>query len=202
MQKTKLFTTRNLVTCGMLSAMAGVLMLLEFPLPFMAPPFYELDLSEIPALIGAFSMGPVAGIIIEFIKIVIKLIIKGTSTAFVGDIANFVIGCIFVTTASVIYKLKKDRAGALIGMGSATGIMSLSSTLVNAFIMIPLYSSMFNLPLEQIINMGNAVNPNVNNLFTFCLICVFPFNLLKGIIVSAVTFFIYKPLQRLIRGKV
>lgn len=202
MEKKKLFTTRNLVTCGMLSAMAGVLMLLEFPLPFIAPPFYELDLSEIPALVGAFSMGPVAGIIIEFIKILIKLIIKGTSTAFVGDVANFVIGCIFVVTASLIYKFKKDRAGALIGMGSATGIMSITSTFVNAFIMIPLYSVMFHLPLEQIISMGNSVNPNVNSLFTFCLICVLPFNLLKGVIVSAVTFFIYKPLQRLIRGKV
>ena len=99
--------TRTLVEIAMLGAVAAILMYLEFPLPFIAPPFYEIDLSEIPVLIGAFSLGPVAGACIELIKVLLKLLLKGTSTAFVGDIANFFIGCSFIIPAALIYKKHK-----------------------------------------------------------------------------------------------
>lgn len=109
---------RNVVQIGMFGALAAVLMLFEFPLPFIAPPFYELDLSEIPVLIGTFSMGPVAGVLIELIKILVKLMLKGTSTAYVGDAANFVIGCCLLLPAGIIYKKNRTKKGAAIGMGS------------------------------------------------------------------------------------
>ena len=105
----KLFVTRNLVLMAIFAALAAVLMLLEFPLPFIAPSFYEIDLSEIPVLIGSFIMGPVAGVIIEAVKILLMLLIRGTDTAYVGELANFIIGCCFIVPASVIYKKNKTK---------------------------------------------------------------------------------------------
>ena len=98
--------TRTMVEIAMLSAIAVVLMLFEFPLPFIAPPFYELDFSEVPVLIGAFALGPWAGVIIEAIKILLNLVINGTITAFVGEIGNFIIGVAFVLPAALIYNKK------------------------------------------------------------------------------------------------
>ena len=102
-------TTRTIVCVGMLAAISTILMLFEFPLPFIAPGFYELDFSEVPILIGAFALGPVAGVLTELVKILLNLVINGTNTAFVGEFANFVLGCAFVVPASVIYKRKKNR---------------------------------------------------------------------------------------------
>lgn len=102
------FSTRKMAVVGMFSAIAMILHLLDFPLPF-APNFYKLDFSELPVLIGAFAYGPVVGVAIEAIKILLKLFIKGTSTAFVGDLANFVIGCSFILPASAIYYFKKNK---------------------------------------------------------------------------------------------
>ena len=104
--KEKWLTTKNLVLMGMFGALAAVLMLFEFPLVFIAPSFYGLDLSEVPVLVGAFSMGPAAGVIIEFVKILVKLLMKPTTTGFVGEMANFVIGCSFVVPAAMIYHVK------------------------------------------------------------------------------------------------
>ena len=105
----RILNTRKVAMIGLFSAIALLLFLFEFPIPFLAPSFYELDFSEIPALIGAFAFGPVAGVMIEFCKVVLKLVIKGTSTGFVGDLANFVIGCSLILPASIIYMFKKTR---------------------------------------------------------------------------------------------
>ena len=107
--KEKIFTTRKTAMIGMFSAIAGILMLFEFPLPMIAPPFYELDLSELPVLICGFAFGPVAGVVTEFLKVLIKLFINSTSTAFVGDFANFVVGCTMILPATVLYHLKKSK---------------------------------------------------------------------------------------------
>ena len=115
----RILSTRKIAMIGVFSAIAMVLHIFDFAVPVLAPPFYKLDFSEIPALIGAFAFGPVAGVMIEFIKIMLKLLIKGTSTAFVGDFANFVIGCSFILPASIIYLYKKSQKSALIG--SVTG---------------------------------------------------------------------------------
>ncbi len=190
---------RKLAFIGMFSAIAAVLMFLEFPLPF-APPFYKLDFSEIPVLIGTFSFGPVTGVVCEFVKILVKTVIKGTSTAFVGELANFAIGCAFIIPAGIIYKLKKTRKNALIGLCAGTLVMTLAGCFINAYVMLPTYAAAFHMPIDALVEMGTAVNKNVTNLFTFVMLCVAPFNLVKGIVDSLLTFFLYKHISRLIKS--
>ena len=115
--------TRTIAQVAMLGAVAGVLMNFEVPLPFLAPSFYQLDFSEIPALIGSFAMGPVAGMLIELVKILVHLVTKGTMTAGVGDVANFIFGCSYVIPAGLIYRYqhKKTRTHAVAGM--AVGVI-------------------------------------------------------------------------------
>lgn len=199
MENTKINKTRKLVVIALLSSLATILMLFEIPLPFIAPPFYEIDFSEVPALIGAFSLGPVAGVIIEAIKILLNFILNGTTTGGIGEIANFVIGCAYILPASIIYKRKKTKGNAILAMAVATVIMAVLSVFINAYVMIPIYSKF--MPLEQIIQMGKDIIPIITNTLTFCVFCVAPFNLIKGILVSAITTFIYKPLSRIIHPK-
>ena len=116
--------TMWLVRVAMLSAVATILMLFEFPLPFIAPPFYEIDLSEVPVFIGAFAMGPLAGVVIEGVKILLNLIINGTVTAGVGEAANFVMGVVFVLPAALIYKRKKTKSNAVLGLVIGTVVMT------------------------------------------------------------------------------
>ena len=192
--------TRSLVEIAMLGAVAAILMYLEFPLPFIAPPFYEIDLSEIPVLIGAFSLGPVAGICIELIKVLLKLLLKGTSTAFVGDIANFFIGCSFIVPAALIYKKHKTKKNALVGMVVGTVFMAVVGCFLNAYVLLPTYSVAFGMPMDVIIDMGNKVNSHINNVATFVVIAVAPFNLIKGFIVSLITFLLYKHISPILKG--
>ncbi|MBQ7794957.1 MAG: ECF transporter S component [Lachnospiraceae bacterium] len=196
--KEKWLTTKNLVLMGMFGALAAVLMLFEFPLVFLAPSFYGLDLSEVPVLVGAFSMGPAAGVIIEFVKILIKLVMKPTTTGFVGEMANFVIGCSLVVPAAMIYHTKKSKKSAIYGMIVGTIVMALSSIVINAVVMLPFYSKV--MPLESIIALGAAINPAVSNIWTFAIICVGPFNLVKGVVVSIVTQLVYKRISNLIHS--
>ena len=138
----RILSTRKIAMIGVFSAIAAVLMLFEFPLPF-APSFYELDFSEIPALVGTFAFGPVAGVMIEFVKILLKLLMKGTSTAFVGDLANFVVGCSFILPASIIYLFKKTRKTAIIGSVTGTLIMTVFGTAFNAIYLLPAFSKLY-----------------------------------------------------------
>jgi len=196
--KEKWLTTKNLVLMGMLGALAGVLMMFEFPLVFLAPSFYALDFSEVPVLVGTFAMGPAAGVVIEFIKIAIKLLMKPTTTGFIGEYANFVIGCALIVPAGMIYHTKKTKKSAIKGMTVGTLVMAISGIAINALVMLPFYSNI--MPLETIIEAGAAINPAVSNVWTFALICVGPFNLLKGIVVSVVTLLIYKRISNLIHS--
>ena len=199
MKQEKLFTIRNIAIMGMMSALATVLMLFEFPLPFIAPPFYKLDLSEIPVLIGSFMLGPVAGVITELIKIALNLLINGTETAFVGEFANFTIGCALVVPASIIYRHKKSRKTAIIGMIVGSIFMAIAGIFINAYVMLPFFSQTV-MPMENIIAMGTAIHPSIDNVLTFCLLTVAPFNVLKGILVSIVTILIYKKISVLLKG--
>ncbi len=190
--------TNRMTVIAMFSALAFVLMLFEFPLWFV-PSFYELDLSEIPVMIGAFAMGPTAGVVIEGVKIVLKVLIKGTSTAFVGDFANFVVGCMLVVPASFIYHMKKSKKSALIGMLTGTVFMALAGCLLNAYLLIPTFATLFHMPLDAIVSAGTAVNKYIKNLTTLIIMGVLPFNLLKGVIVSAVTTVLYKYVRKIIK---
>lgn len=184
---------------GVLSALAAVLMLIEFPLPFIAPPFYELDFSELPVLIGSFALGPVAGVLIELFKNLLNLLINGTDTAFVGEFANFLMGCAFILPAAIWYRVKKTRKAALLGMIVGTLTLAVVGTLVNYFVLIPMYSVLYELPIEAIVEMGGAINPAISNLLLLVLLAVGPFNLIKGIVISALTFLLYKRVSPLLK---
>lgn len=195
--KTKL-GTREIVTIGMLGAIAVVLMLFEIPLPF-APSFYEIDLSEVPVLVGCFAMGPIAGILIELVKIILNLVINGSVTAGVGELANFCIGCSFCIPAGIIYQHKKTKKSAIIGLISGTLIMTFLGCFINAYVMLPTYAKAFNIPIEGLIEMGTKVNASITDLFTFVMFAVVPFNLLKGILVSVIMLLIYKKISPIIK---
>ena len=185
---------RTMAQVGMLSAIAVVLMLFEIPLPF-APAFYEIDFSEVPVLVGCFAMGPAAGVAIEFLKILLNFAINGTATAGVGEIANFLIGCSLVVPAALIYKFKKTRTGAIVGMAAGTVFMTAVGCLLNAFVLLPTYAVAFSMPIDGLVQMGTAVNSAIDSLTTFVLFAVAPFNLLKGVLVSLIVFLIYKKIS-------
>lgn len=198
MKERKVFNLKNVVLMGMFGALGAVLMLFEFPIPFIAPPFYGLDLSEIPVLVGTFSMGPLAGAVIELVKILVKLVLKPTTTGFVGEFANICIGCSLILPAGWIYKRNKTKKGALIGMAAGTVSMAVAGAVLNALVMIPFYTNF--MPLDSIIAAGAAINPAVSNIWTFAFVCVAPFNLVKGAVVSLITTLIYKRISIIIHG--
>lgn len=197
--KKEVFCVRGLAQIGMLSALAIVLMLFGFPLPF-APGFYKLDFSELPVVIGAFAIHPFAGVMIELVKILLNLLVNGSATAGVGEIANFCIGCCFAVPASLIYHHKKNRKNAMIGLGAGTLFMTVVGCFINMYVMLPVYSAAFHMELEKLIAMGTAVNPAINNMWTFILLAVAPFNMLKGILVSVLTMLLYKKISIILKG--
>ena len=197
MNKKKL-TTKMITQIGMLGAIATVLMLFEIPLPF-APSFYEIDFSEVPVLIGCFSMGPLAGALIELVKIVLNFVINGTATAGVGEIANYIIGCALCVPAGLIYKRNKTKKGALLGLSVGTVFMTILGCFLNAYILLPTYAAAFKMPIDGLIQMGTAVNANINSLFTFVMFAVAPFNLLKGVMDSVIVMAIYKKISPILK---
>lgn len=185
----------TLTKIALLAAVAGVLMLFEAPLWF-APSFYKLDLSELAVMVGALSMGPAAGAMIELIKILLNFVLNGTITGGVGEFANFLIGCSFVVPAAWIYRRQRNAKGMVLGMAAGIVCMVLLGSVINYYILLPVYATVFGQPLEFFIQMGNALNPAIVDLKTFILFAVAPFNLLKGIIISALTFLLYRKLGR------
>ncbi len=199
--QTKVSTSKKVALIGIFSALAGVLMYFEIPLPF-APSFYGVDLSEVPVMISGFMLGPVAGVVTEFLKIVIKLVIKSTSTAYIGEFANFVVGCTFVIPATVIYKIKKTKKMATIGLITGTVTMIIAGCFVNAFIMLPAFARFYGgMPMSALIEMGTEVNANITNLFTFIILAVAPFNLVKGLAITVVVALVYKKISKLIKTR-
>lgn len=194
----KILTTRKVAMVGMFSAIAGILMILELPMPF-APSFYKIDASELPVLICGFAFGPVAGVLTEFVKIIIKLFLKPTSTAFVGELANFCVGCSMILPAMIIYHARKKKTTAVIGCTVGTIVMTIFGTLFNAVYLLPTFAVMFGMPLDALIGMGTALNANVTDVFTFVAFCVAPLNLIKGTAVSVLTFVLYKPLSPILK---
>ena len=193
------FTTRTVVVIGLFSAISTILFMFDFPV-FFAPGFYKLDFSELPPLIAGFAFGPVCGVMVEFIKILVKLLIKGTSTAFVGDLANFVIGCSFILPATIIYRFKKTRTSAIISCVAGTLSITVFGSLFNAVYLLPAFARLYGTPLDNLIAAGTAINSNITDVTTFVLLAVAPMNLLKGALVSVITVLIYKRIRPLLKG--
>lgn len=195
----RILTTRKLTMVGMFSAIAAILMIFEFPVPF-APAFYKLDFSEIPALITGFAFGPVAGVMVEFCKIVLNLFMDSTTTAFVGELANFMVGCSFILSASIVYLYRKNRKSAIISCVVGTLCLTVFGTSFNAIYLLPKFAQLYGMPLEAIVGMGTAINPAITDVTTLVLFAVAPLNIIKGVSVSIVTMLVYKKLSRFMKA--
>ncbi len=196
--KHTLLSVRGIARIAVLGAAAFVLMLVEFPIPFIAPPFYQMDFSELPVMIGGFAMGPGAACAIETLKILLNLLFDGTSTMFVGEIANFLIGCSFAVPASLIYRRHKTKENALKGLVCGSVCMAVAGVVLNYFVLIPAYSYFYHLDLDVIISMGAQIFPFIDTKLKFVIACVTPFNLIKGVLVSTLTTLLYKRISPLL----
>lgn len=183
-------TTKSMTKISVLSVIALILMYIDFPVTFIAPNFIKMDISDVPALIGGFAMGPMAGVSIEGIKVVLEIIFKGTTTGGVGELSNFLVGCAFVVPASLIYHYKKSYRTAFIGLLVGIMTMTLFATISNYFFIFPLYAKF--MPMEAIVAAGSAITSKVTDLWTLMVYCMAPFNILKGLAASAVTMVLYK----------
>lgn len=194
----RILSTRKIAMIGMFSAIAAILMLFEIPMPF-APSFYKLDFSELPALIATFAFYPVAGVMVEMCKIVLKLLFKSTSTAFVGELANFAVGCSFILPASIIYLFHKSKKTAIIGCVTGTLCLTVFGTIFNAVYLLPKFAQLYGMPLEALIGMGSEINGAITDITSFVCFAVAPLNLIKGTSVSVVTLLVYKSLSPILK---
>lgn len=199
-QKRSVSPARRVSIIGICSAIATVLHVLDFPLLFLAPEFYKLDFSELPVLLCGFYLGPSAAVATEGVKILLKLLVKGTSTAFVGDLANFVVGCSFVLPATIWYHAHKSRHSAVIGLVIGTVSMTVLGSAFNAIYLLPKFAQLYGIPLEAIIGMGSDIHTGIHNVTTFVMLCVAPLNLIKGASVSILTMLLYKRVARPLFG--
>ena len=194
-------TTHNLTVAAMLSAGAFILMFIEFPVPMLIPAFIKMDFSDLPALLGAFALGPVYGVIISFMKNLLHIVIKGTSTACVGELSNFILGAIFSAVAGYIYKHHKSRKTAIIGAVAGAVAMGVLSVPSNYFVVYPAYVQFYHMPLEAILGMYQAILPSADSLIKCLILFNLPFTLVKGLLDAVLCMLIYKPLSPILHGR-
>ena len=197
----KIRPTRRITIIAVCGAIAAVLHMLDFPLLFLAPEFYKLDFSELPVMLCGFYLGPSAAVFCEVIKIILKLMFKSTSTAFVGDFANFAVGCSLVLPAVIIYHTKKSKVSALWGCVVGTAVLTIFGSLFNAVYLLPKFSQLYGIPLDAIIGMGKDINNGISNITSFVILAVAPLNLIKGIMISVLTVLLYKRVARPLFGR-
>ncbi len=197
--KSKTLSVQNITRIGVLAGLSVVLMLFEIPL-FFAPPFLKFDFAEVPALLGSYAMGPGAGFAIVAVKVLLNLVVDGTTTAFVGELSNLVVNGTFIVTAGWYYKRNRTFKGAIQSMIIAVLAMTLVATLSNYFVMFPLYARLY-MPMDQILKLSSSVNPWVHDYFTLMVFTVVPFNIVQGTITSIVTTLIYPRVSHLLKLK-
>ena len=188
----KNLSVQYLTRIAVLTALASILFLIEIPVVA----FYKLDLSNLPVLLGAFSMGPVPGLIILLLKSLIGML--HSSSMYVGELADFIMGAAFVLPAALIYRQHKTRNTALIGMAVGTVVMIVVAVLVNWKIMIPFYMTAYGMPMEAVVGMATKAVPFVDTEWKLLLCVTAPFNLLKGVVLSSLTLVLYKHLSPLL----
>jgi len=189
------WSTQKLVITGMLAAVAGVLMSLEFSVPLM-PPFYKVDFSDVPAVIALFGLGPGPAIAIEVIKILIKLITVGTNTMYVGEFANLLGILLFILPIWFVYKkMGKTRKAAITALAVDLPIRIIFSCFLNACITLPLYATAMGIPLDEVVQIVGAVNPLIKDLPTFIALATAPFNLIKVALNFILGYFLFVKLE-------
>ncbi|MEE1102048.1 MAG: ECF transporter S component [Agathobacter sp.] len=190
--------TRFIAGTAMLSALSFVLQSFEFAIPVLIPPFIKFDFSDLPALIGSFAYGPLAGITIEFIKNLLHC--AESQSATVGELSNFILGAVFTGTAGAIYKYKKNKTTAFVGGILGSVLMGIISIPANYFVVYPFYYKAFNLAPEAVLGMYQAILPKVKNILQCLLIFNLPFTIIKGLISTAITMLVYKHLSPILKG--
>lgn len=199
--KRKVSPARRITIIAVCSAIAAVLHMMDFPLLFLAPEFYKLDFSELPVMLCGFYLGPSAAVACEAVKIILKLLLKGTSTAFVGDFANFAVGCSLVLPAVIIYHIHKTRHSAFWGLAVGTVVLTIFGSAFNGIYLLPKFSQLYGIPLDAIIGMGSKINAGIHSVSTFVMLAVAPLNLIKGFSISVLTLLLYKRVARPLFGK-
>ena len=194
-----ILTVGNMTRIGVLTAISALLFL-TLEIPIVA--FYKLDFSTLPALLGAFAMGPVPSLIILILKDVIHVLIKGLgSTMGIGDLADLIMSAAFVLPAALMYQRSRTRKSAVTGMITGTAVMVVAGVLVNWLLLIPIYMTAYHMDMNKIIGMATEALPFVDTEWKLLLFVTAPFNLLKGVVISLITFLIYKPLSPVLKGK-
>lgn len=190
--------TKKLVMAALLGALAAILMVLDFNVPFV-PMFIKFDFSDFPVLIGGFVFGPATGVLVAFLKIVLNLIFKPTTTMFVGEASNFLLSVCYMGVACIYYRKHRTKKGAVVGMALATVATSLFAIASNLLVMFPTYAKLFGMSTEAIIGMFSKINPLVKDMTTMVIASLVPFNLLKYGVVSLVTFISYKKIEVILK---
>ena len=190
--------THHIAVAAMLTAVAFVLQFIEFPIPIM-PSFVKLDISDLPALLGTFSLGPVYGVAIQLAKNIIHL--PFGSSAGVGELCNFMLGAVFSAVAGFVYKRHKSRKTAILGAIAGAAAMAVFSVPSNYFITYPAYVQFYHMPLEAILGMYQAILPSADSLIKCLVIFNMPFTLVKGLLDAVLCLLIYKPLSPILHGR-
>ena len=192
---------RQMALIGLLGGISGIMMYIQFPLPFL-PPFMSYDPSSIVEMIGGFALGPVAAILIILVKLLIKIVLQGTSSAFTGEIQNFLISCSYVLPAVLIYRRRKNKKSAVTGMAVGTVLCAIVAVFTNVYMIIPFYVTLMGMSMESIILMCSKINPYMNSMVTVAIVGIVPFNIIKFGVNSLVTSLLYKrisvPLKKIL----
>ena len=191
----KRLNIRKMTMTAMLAAVATILMFFNFNVPLM-PSFIKLDFSELPALLAAFTFGPMAGVMVCLVKNLVNLLF--TMTAGIGELSNFILGVLFVFPAGFIYQRVKTRRGAMLGALIGAAVMAVLSVVTNYYIVYPVYTAF--MPMETILGMYRVINPNIKGLWEALIIFNMPFTFIKGLCSVVMSFFIYKPLSVVLKG--
>lgn len=189
-----------LVQVAILAALSVVLMFFEFNVPFLFPDFLRFDFSEIPVMIGAFALGPVAGIVIEALKVLLNLLLEGTITGGIGELANFLVGVAFVFPASLIYMTHKTKSRALIGLLTGIVCMTVAGALMNYFVLLPFYAGLYHITMEQLLLGSSAGISYIVDVKTAILLGIVPFNLVKSTLISIIVLLLYKRVSTLLKS--
>ena len=195
-KKQRLMSTNTMTKVAILSAISYILMFISLPIPGIFPDFLKIDISDVPAIFGGMSLGPVAGFIIVFIKNLFQAMTAST-TAWIGEIANLLIGGSYVVIVSLIYRHKKDIKGLLIGFILGIIAMIIVGCLTNYYMLLPFYAKV--MPMEAIISMGSIINPRITDLGSFVILMIAPFNLFKAVLISLITLPLYKKMEVILK---
>lgn len=191
--------TKRLVLTALLGAISALLMILEFPIP-LVPPFIKMDFSELPVILGGFILGPAGGALVALVKVALSVLMRGTDTAFIGEIANLTYSLGYMLPAVLIYRKLKTKKGAAISLFTGTVITSIIAVIMNIFVIFPLYAKLIGLDLATIVGMGTSANPFIKDLTGLMILAILPFNLFKYGVTSVISFLLYKKLSTAIRN--